>query len=418
MAAAADRSRSEVERAVRENWGRILAILCAQLRDLDLAEDALQDAAVAALEHWPATGVPAEPRAWLLHAARNRAIDRLRRDARWRDRREELERRLGSEASEGLDVEATDEKEDERLSLIFTCCHPALDEPSRVALTLRTLGGLNTQEIARAFLLPEATLAQRLVRAKRKIRAAGIPYRVPPPHLWPERLESVLAVVYFIFNEGYSATTGPAPTRADLCEEALRLGAILVEAAPGEPEAAGLLALMLLHDSRRPARADADGRLITLEEQDRSLWSRERIESGTRLLERTLALRRSGPYQIQAAISAVHARSASHTTTDWREITLLYRKLYELRPSPVVRLNEIVALSFAESAEAGLDALRQIERFSVLERYQPYHAARADLLRRAGRHAEAAAAYRRAIDLSENAAEKAFLERRLKALEA
>jgi RNA polymerase sigma-70 factor (ECF subfamily) len=413
-AAAADRSRSEVERAVRENWGRILAILCGQLRDIDLAEDALQDAAVAALQHWPDGGVPAEPRAWLLQTARNRAIDRLRRDARWRDRREELERRLAGESYPELDVEAT--RGDERMSLIFTCCHPALDEPSRVALTLRTLGGLNTMEIARAFLVPEATLAQRLVRAKRKIRTAGIPYRVPPPHLWPERLESVLSVVYFIFNEGYSATCGPAPTRADLCEEALRLGTILVEAAPDEPEAAGLLALMLLHDSRRPARAGTDGRLITLEEQDRRLWNRERIESGTRLLERALAMRRPGPYQVQAAISGVHARSASHATTDWREITLLYRKLYELQPSPVVRLNEIVALSFAEGAHAGLTALAQIERFPVLERYQPYHAARADLLRRAGRHAEAAAAYRRAIDLSENAAEKAFLARRLREL--
>ena len=383
---------------------------------MDLAEDALQDAAVAALEHWPATGVPAEPRAWLLQSARHRAIDRLRRDARWRDRRDELERLLAAAPFAQPDLEATEKKEDERLSLIFTCCHPALDEPSRVALTLRTLGGLNTQEIARAFLLPEATLAQRLVRAKRKIRAAGIPYRVPPPHLWPERLESVLAVVYFIFNEGYSATSGPAPTRADLCEEALRLGTILVEAAPGEAEAAGLLALMLLHDSRRQARTDPQGRLITLEEQDRRGWNRDRIEAGTRLLERTLALRRPGPYQVQAAISAVHARSASHAATDWTEITLLYRKLYELQPSPVVRLNEIVALSFAEGAQAGLDALRQIERFTVLERYQPYHAARADLLRRAGRNVEAAAAYRKAIDLSENAAEKAFLERRLGAL--
>ena len=370
--------------------------------------------------------MPRNPGAWITTTARHRAIDRLRRRRTLLEKTEALRRdaKLDAEAvtdpalaaleSMGGDVQMP--LVDDRLRLIFTCCHPALDEPSRVALTLRTLGGLNTQEIARAFLLPEATLAQRLVRAKRKIRAAGIPYRVPPPHLWPERLESVLAVVYFIFNEGYSATSGPAPTRADLCEEALRLGSILVEAAADEPEAAGLLALMLLHDARRPARADAEGRLITLEEQDRSLWNRERIESGRRLLERTLALRRPGPYQVQAAISAVHGRSASHATTDWGEITLLYRKLYELQPSPVVRLNEIVALSFAEGAAVGLAALEQIARFPVLERYQPFHAARADLLRRAGRHADAAAAYRRAIDLSENASEKEFLERRLATL--
>jgi RNA polymerase sigma-70 factor (ECF subfamily) len=322
-----DRSRTAVEKTVREEWGYILATLVGHLRDIDLAEDVLQDAAVAALQHWPKEGVPRHPRAWLLQTARRRAIDLFRRDARFKAKREQLQALVALDArAPEDDAEAT--VVDERLSLIFTCCHPALGEQARVALTLRTLGGLTTTEISRAFLVPETTMAQRLVRAKRKIKAANIPYRVPPPHLWPQRLESVLSVIYFIFNEGYSATSGGKLTRAELCGEAIRLGRILLYLPPHEPEAAGLLALMLLHDSRRAARTDSEGNLVTREHHDRSLWSREQIQTGERYLRSALATARPGPYQVQAAISAVHANAGSHAGTDWREITCLYRKLY------------------------------------------------------------------------------------------
>ncbi len=412
MGAAADRSRAVVERTVREEWGHVLATLVGYLRDLDLAEDVLQDAVVAALRHWPSRGVPDQPRAWLLQTARRRAIDLFRRDTRYRAKLEQLGKLVEIEERASRD-EGAESMLDQRLSLIFTCCHPALEPKARVALTLRTLGGLTTAEIARAFLAPETTMAQRLVRAKRKIKAARIPYRVPPPELLPERLESVLSVVYFIFNEGYSATSGSRLTRGDLCDEAIRLGRILVELAPDESEAAGLLALMLLHDSRRPARTDAKGRFVTLEMQDRTLWNRRTIESGDRILRRALARRHPGPYQIQAAISAVHAHAASHAETDWQEVRALYGRLYGMQPSWVVKLNEIVALSFAESAEAALRALAELEERQVLERYQPFHAARADLLRRAGRREESAAAYRRAAELTANEAERRFLERRL-----
>jgi RNA polymerase sigma-70 factor (ECF subfamily) len=407
-------SRAAIERTVREEWGWVLAALVARVRDIGLAEDVLQDAVVAALQHWPRSGVPDSPRAWLLQTAHRRAIDRFRRDARFAEKRRELQPLLEREATtepENLEADVVDE----RLSLIFTCCHPALAERARVALTLRTLGGLTTTEIARAFLVPEATMAQRLVRAKRKIRAAHIPYRVPPAHLWPERLGSVLAVIYFIFNEGYAATSGDRPTRGELCEEAVRLGRILVDLAPDEPEAGGLLALMLLHDARRPVRSDAAGRLIPLERQDRRLWKHGQIAEGDRLLRRALVRGRPGPYRLQAAISAVHSTAASYEATDWRQIVDLYRRLHALRPSWVVRLNEAVALSYAEGADAGLALLDTLEPQGT-DRYQPFHAARADLLRRCGRVDEAAAAYRRAIDLSDNEAEHEFLEQRLGAL--
>jgi RNA polymerase sigma-70 factor (ECF subfamily) len=412
LGAAADRSRAVVERTVREEWGHVLATLVGYLRDLELAEDVLQDAVVAALRYWPSRGVPDQPRAWLLQTARRRAIDLFRRDARYREKLDQLGKLVESEERASRD-EGDESMVDQRLSLIFTCCHPALEPRAQVALTLRTLGGLTTTEIARAFLAPETTMAQRLVRAKRKIKAANIPYRVPPPELWPERLASVLSVVYLIFNEGYAATSGGRLTRGDLCDEAIRLGRILVELAPEEPEVAGLLALMLLHDSRRGARTDADGRFVTLEEQDRTLWDREVIAGGDRILRGALARRKPGPYQIQAAISAVHAHATSHAQTDWREIVALYRRLYEMQPSWVVRLNEIVAFSFAESAEAALRALAQLERQQVLDRYQPFHAAKADLLRRSGQREAAAAAYRRAAELTENDAERRFLARRL-----
>jgi RNA polymerase sigma-70 factor (ECF subfamily) len=405
-----DPSRAAVERTVREEWGYVLANLVGHVGDLGLAEDVLQDAVVAALEHWPAEGVPRHPRAWLLATARRRAIDRFRRDARFREKAEQL---VAESELHSLPDPEQEAVVDQRLSLIFTCCHPALAESAQVALTLRTLGGLTTTEIARAFLVPETTLAQRLVRAKTKIRHAGIPYRVPPQELWAERLDAVLSVVYFIYNEGYAATSGDDLTRGELSDEAIRLARILAELAPEEPEALGLVALMLFHDSRREARTDAAGDLVTLEFQDRTRWDREKIETADRYLRRALAVRRPGPYQLQAAISGVHSAAPSYDETDWSEIVGLYRKLYSLRPSGVVLLNEAVALSFAAGAEAGLARLEAIEGAEAMERYQPFHAARADLLRRAGRAQEAAVAYRRAIDLTGNEPERRFLETRL-----
>lgn len=377
-----------------------------------LAEDMLQEAFLVALQRWPDAGVPEQPRAWLLRTARNKAIDRFRRDANFAVKRAELVILAELEASTMPDE--TDESiEDERLRLIFTCCHPALADQTRVALTLRTIGGLTTPEIARAFLVPEATMAQRLVRAKRKIKAAGIPYRIPPPHLWPERMVSVLSVIYFIFNEGYAATSGDQPTRAGLSEEAIRMGRVLVDLVPGENEAAGLLALMLLHDSRRAARADAAGNLVTLEHQDRSLWRRDQIAAGQELARRTAGRGAAGPYQIQASISAVHASAATYESTDWRRITALYDDLYALNPSPVIALNRAVALSFAVGPEAGLVELCTINDQGALDGYQPFHAAHADLLRRTGQTRDAGAAYGQALALTRNDAERRFLEGRL-----
>ena len=412
---ALDHTGAAIEQIVREEWGQVLAALLRYVHDFDLAEDVLQDAFVQALQHWPGEGLPHNPRAWLLQTARRKAIDRFRRDSKFQAKRPELEAliRLERQTPSNEEDDVQEIIPDERLRLIFTCCHPALEAHARVALTLRTLGGLATPEIARAFLVPETTMAQRLVRAKRKIKAANIPYIIPSPAQWAERLESVLSVIYFIFNEGYAATSGGELTRADLCQEAIRLGRILVRLVPEEPEVLGLLALMLLHDSRRCARTDGEGRFVTLEQQDRSLWNLEQINAGKSYLQKALELGSVGPYQIQAAISAVHAQAVNHETTDWNEIRFLYSKLYELQPSPVIKLNAAVALSFAHGANAGLAALGELEAHGDLEHYQPYHAARADLFRRAGRKEDSATAYRRAIGITENAAERRYLEQRL-----
>jgi RNA polymerase sigma-70 factor (ECF subfamily) len=390
-----------VEQAFREEWGHAVAILTRALGDLERAEDAVQDAFATAVERWPRDGVPRNPGAWIVTTARNRAIDRIRRERVFRQKAELLAR-LAELPAEEEDVSAIP---DERLALVFTCCHPALAAESRVALTLREVGGLTTAEIARAFLVAEPTLAQRLVRAKRKIRAAGIPFRVPPGHLLPERLRSVLAVLYLVFNEGYAATGGDEHVRGDLCDEAIRLGKLLAILMPDEPEALGLLALMLLQDSRRQARVGPEGELVLLEDQDRSLWNRARIDEGQRVLERALALRAIGPYQLQAAIAAAHAEDRP-----WTEIAALYDRLAELDPSPVVRLNRAVAVALSGRIDEGLDLMGELEG---LEGYHLLHAARADLLRRIGRAEEAGAAYRKALELTGNDVERRYLERRL-----
>jgi RNA polymerase sigma-70 factor (ECF subfamily) len=404
-----------VDRLFREESGRAVATLIRVLGDFDLAEEAVQEAFVVALERWPTHGVPDNPGAWITTTARHRAIDRLRRARRYEEKQVLLAREAAIAADlaeEGGDVEMSPVVDD-RLRLIFTCCHPALAMEAQVALTLRTLGGLTTPEIAHAFLVPEITLAQRLVRAKKKIRDAAIPYRVPPDHLLPERLDAVLRVLYLVFNEGYEASSGDALVRIELSAEAIRLSRVLVDLMPDEPEAIGLLALMLLHDARRGARVGPGGELVLLDEQDRRLWDRDRIDEGSALVERALRMRRVGPYQVQAAIAAVHDEASGPDATDWRQIVALYDELARISPSPVVDLNRAVAVAMVAGPDTGLALMDGIAATGALDDYSYLHAARADLLRRLGRDVEAAAAYDRAAALTANAAERAFLGRRL-----
>ncbi|HLN17828.1 MAG TPA: RNA polymerase sigma factor [Acidimicrobiales bacterium] len=406
-----------VDTAFREEWGRVVATLIRRTGDWDLAEECAQEAFAEALRRWPADGVPQRPGAWLTTVAGNRAIDRLRRRARGAELLEQAGREAPPpDAVEGEMPERfdeTDQIEDDRLRLIFTCCHPALPLEGRVALTLRSLAGLTMPEIARAFLVPEATMAKRLTRTKAKIVAAGIPYRVPPAHLLPERTSGVLAVLYLMFNEGYSASSGTELIRAGLCDEAIRLTRALHQLMPDEPEATGAVALMLLHHSRRHARVGGDGELITLEEQDRSRWDEAEIAEGMGLLESALHRRQVGPYQLQAAIAACHARAPSVAETDWQEIAGLYALLEVQMPSPVVRLNRAVAVAMAGDFEAGLAIIDELSGDARLERYYLLEATRADLLRRRGDPVAAAEAYERALPLAPSEAERRYLSGRL-----
>jgi RNA polymerase sigma-70 factor (ECF subfamily) len=414
-AQSAQDARVVAEAVYRNESRRVFATLVRLLGDFDLAEEALHDAFRAALEQWPREGVPANPRAWLVSAGRFKAIDGIRRNARFTaiDDVAELVEEIPDETPQW----DPDSIEDDRLRLIFTCCHPALAPDAQVALTLREVCGLTTEEIAQAFLSAAPTLAQRIVRAKSKIRDARIPYEVPTPNELPERLDSALRVIYLVFNEGYSASSGESLTRVDLSGEAIRVGRLLVELLP-EPEALGLLALMLLQESRRAARSSASGELILLADQDRTLWSREQIAEGSALVERALASRRFGPYTLQAAIAAVHADAASADATDWGEIIGLYDVLLSADPSPVVELNRAVAVAMRDGPASGLDLIESILARGDLSDYHLAHAARADLCRRLGRTAEARAAYQRALALARQEPERRFLTRRLAELPA
>jgi RNA polymerase sigma-70 factor (ECF subfamily) len=409
------RASDTLEKVFREEYGRIIATLIRISGSFDLSEEALQEAFTSAAAIWETKGAPRNPGAWLTTVAHRKLLDAVRREKTKANKQTELEyeaERLQS-YDEAASFEETPEYPDDRLRLIFTCCHPALNREAQVALTLRTLGGLTTTEIARAFLLPEPTLAQRLVRAKNKIRVARIPYGVPSLELLGERLAAVQAVIYLIFNEGYSATAGDRLVRRDLCAEAIRLARVLCELLPDEPENLGLLALMLLQDSRREARMNAQGELVTLEEQDRSRWDEREIEEGLHLVERALSLGRVGNYQLQAAIAAIHAEANADGETDWPQIVALYKELMRINSSPVVALNHAAAVAMSEGLEKGLSLLEEVGEAGKLDHYYLFHAARADVLRRLNRFQEATTSYTRALSLTTNQVEQQYIRRRM-----
>ncbi len=404
-----------IDKTVREEWGRILASLTKTLGNIQLAEDCLQDAVVSAMTHWRKNGLPKSPAAWLITTARRKAIDRLRKDKNFASKQNDIAYLLDLE-NQSTDEKETDVIPDKRLEMVFICCHPALEEKTQIALTLRLIGGLSTHEIAHAFLDKPDAMQQRLTRAKKKIALAGIPFEIPDRDVLPERISSVLHVIYLIFNEGYSASSGDTLTRVELSDEAVRLARIVGQLLPEETEVAGLLALMLIHDSRRHARVGKDGEMIQLEKQNRARWDKAKIAEGHAILEDTLPKGRVGPFQLQAAISSVHAHSSSWSSTDWSEIAALYEVLYSLQPSSVVRINQAVAVSFAHSLPRAIKMLDECANGGELDNYQPYYAARAELLARIGKLSEAKTCFETAIRLSGNKQEKSFLMNKMAAL--